>query len=89
METVGEGAVGPNEALAHALATARLAGRPAYDIAARARVSPSELSKFVNGHRVPDRTQAENIAAELGVTQIDKLFPRIRAGGDPIGGRRP
>jgi transcriptional regulator with XRE-family HTH domain len=66
-----------NEALVLALARSRANGRLAYQIAAAAGVHPSELSRFVNGHKLPTRTEAEHVAAELGY-RVDQLFPRVR-----------
>ena len=83
-----EGADRPerNEALIVALA---LDKRPQWEIASRAGFSPSLLSMFANGHLLPNRDQAESLAAELGYRQVDKLFPRTRTPGDPVRRTRP
>jgi len=50
------GPYGLNEELSIALTRARmLEGGPAYAFAAEAGIHPSELSRWVNGHKVPTR----------------------------------
>jgi transcriptional regulator with XRE-family HTH domain len=67
-------AVEPNEALVVALAWARSRGESGYQVAARAEVHPSELSRWANGHRLPNPEQAARLARALG-QQTDVLFP--------------
>ena len=64
-----------------ALARARAQGRTAYQVAVDAGEHPSELSRWVNGRKLPTRTQAERIAAVLGYP-VDQLFDHIRRAGD-------
>ena len=87
MNTYTSVPVGPdgpmrNEALIVALALDR---RPQWEIASRVGISSSLLSMIAHGHRLPDRTLAEHLAAELGHQQVDLLFSQIRRSGDPIG----
>lgn len=63
-----------NEPLVLALARARARGESAYQVAARAQVHPSELSKWANGRRTPTPAQAERVAAVLGC-QPEDVFP--------------
>jgi hypothetical protein len=70
-----------NERLLFALARARVGGMPQWRVASRAGVSPSLLSFWVHGQRVPTRSQAEDVAAVLGYP-VDQLFSRVRKAGD-------
>ena len=65
-----------NEPLVLALARARARGESAYQVAARAQVHPSELSKWANGRRTPTPAQAERVAAVSAASP--KTFSRWR-----------
>ena len=71
-----------NERLIVALALAKADGVPQWGIATRSEMSPSLLSLIAHGHRTPSRTQAERIAAALGLP-VDQLFDHVRKPGDP------
>jgi transcriptional regulator with XRE-family HTH domain len=63
-----------NEPLVLALAHARARGESAYQIAARAGVHPSELSRWANGRRAPSAEQAARVADALGC-RVEVIFP--------------
>lgn len=67
---------GLNERLVLALARAGARGESAYQVAARAGVHPSELSKWKNGRRSPSAAQAVRVADALG-EPAESLFPHV------------
>jgi len=73
-----------NEKLLFALALARVHGLPQWKVASLAGHSPSLLSFWVHGQRVPTRSQAEDVARVLELP-VDQLFDHTRRVGDPDG----
>ncbi len=71
-----------NEKLLIALAFARVRGLPQWKVASLAGHSPSLLSFWVHGQRVPTRSQAEDVARVLDLP-VDQLFDQVRRVGDP------
>lgn len=67
------GALNEQLVLAFARARARGAGA-AYQIAARAGVHPSEVSRWMNGHRAPSPDQAQRLASALDC-EVEDIFP--------------
>jgi transcriptional regulator with XRE-family HTH domain len=67
-------ATGPSDALVLAMAHQRMRGNPAHHIAAGVPVHPSELSRWVNGRRLPTLEQAQRLAEILG-ERLEVLFP--------------
>lgn len=64
-----------NEQLVLAFARARARGAgAAYQIAARAGVHPSEVSRWMNGHRAPSPDQAQRLASALDC-EVEDIFP--------------
>ncbi len=71
-----------NQKLLFALALARVSGLPQWRVASLAGISPSLLSFWVHGQRVPTRSQAEDVARVLEIP-VDQLFAQTRRVGDP------
>jgi len=67
-----------NERLYLALARHRRGtGAKQYEVAARAGVSPAELSRWIYGERQPSRGQAHALATALGAS-VPVLFPHLK-----------
>jgi hypothetical protein len=68
-----------HEALLIALARERARGRFGHHVAAAVGVHPSELSRWLNGHKVPTVERAQLLAIALG-EPLDRLFPEYAVG---------
>ncbi len=74
LTTLDTVAVSLNERLLLALARARARGQSDYQTAAQAEVHPSELSRWMHGHRSPSPAQAARVASALGCN-VGDIFP--------------
>lgn len=66
-----------------ALARARAADVPQWQVAAWASVSPTLLSFWVHGHRTPRLAEAQRVAEVLGAS-VEELFPSVVAPRDDV-----
>jgi transcriptional regulator with XRE-family HTH domain len=76
-----------NGALILAVAEERARGRYAHHIAAAAGVHPSELSRWLNGRKTPNREQAIRLASVLQ-QPVTSLFSDLTSSEAPAGASR-
>lgn len=77
---------GPSDALVLAMARERRLGNPAHRIAAACGKHPSELSRWINGRRIPSAEEARQLAAVLNM-DVAEIFPQLEI--DEIPGGTP